>query len=98
VQPTVPTIESDNFNWAPTKKKFAAGCCTKSAEHQLIGCNGQILDNELSPLLGRKWYILTIRASVYNGCLQLYWLDQEDTGFFHSSSDSEVFDIYDLKE
>ena len=42
--------------------------------HQLIGRNGKNLNRELSPLLGRKRVILTIRVSVSNGRFLLNWL------------------------
>jgi hypothetical protein len=42
--------------------------------HQLIGRNGKNLNRKLSPLLGWKRVILTIRVSVSNRRFLLNWL------------------------
>jgi hypothetical protein len=42
--------------------------------HQLIGRNGKNLNRKLSPLLGRKRVILTIRVSVCNVRVRLTYL------------------------
>ena len=39
--------------------------------------DGKFLNHELSPLLRRRWVILTIRASIYNGNMRLYWLNRK---------------------